>query len=104
MGKRKSAKPLRPKAKEKLDVVFHCPFCNHSKCVETRLDRKRSLGTLFCRVCDANYAMKISVLTKPIDIYAEWIDRCEELRIHEVDSAVEESQTKKINTTRKLAL
>lgn len=78
MGKRKIAKPVRPKPKEKLDVVFNCPFCNHTKCVETVLDRKRSLGTLFCRVCDANYAIKVSPLTEPIDIYSEWIDRCEE--------------------------
>lgn len=29
-------------------------------------------------MCNANYAVKMSGLTEPIDIYSEWIDRCEE--------------------------
>lgn len=37
MGKRKSANVSRARPKDKLASAFDCPFCAHSKCVETKL-------------------------------------------------------------------
>ena len=69
---------VRTAAKEKLSKVFDCPFCNHTGCVETRMQSNRGTGSLVCRVCQASYTTATNSLTEPVDIYAEWIDRCEE--------------------------
>merc|ERR1719461_325238 len=64
------------KAKERVAEVFNCPFCNYSKTVECKMDRKKHLGTISCRICGANFQMMINHLTEPIDIYSDWIDEC----------------------------
>eukprot|EP01071_Lankesteria_metandrocarpae_P010412 Lankesteria_metandrocarpae@DN5335_c0_g1_i2.p1 len=81
MGKRKGTRP-KAKVSSKLSTTFDCPFCNHSRCVETKLEKKRSLGTLLCRICNANYSTRISALTEPVDVYSDWIDRAEEENSH----------------------
>ena len=37
MGKRKVSKKVVKKLQPKLDRVFDCPFCNHSKTVEVEM-------------------------------------------------------------------
>ena len=38
MGKRKGAKKqIKKKLVRKLEVVFDCPFCNHTQCIEIDL-------------------------------------------------------------------
>merc|ERR1719150_3626441 len=64
------------KARETVAEVFNCPFCNYSKTVECKMDRKKHLGTISCRICGANFQMVIPHLTEPIDIYSDWIDEC----------------------------
>merc|ERR1719461_59282 len=62
------------KARETVAEVFNCPFCNYSKTVECKMDRKKHLGTISCRICGANFQMMINHLTEPIDIYSDWVD------------------------------
>ena len=75
-GKKSSAKPA-PKVKAKLATQFNCPFCSHSNSVEVKMDRKGQVGTLKCRVCLADFEMRINALHEPVDVFAEWIDQCE---------------------------
>jgi len=80
MGRRKSAKRrLTPKKKQPpVPTTFDCPFCNHEKTVECKIDKEKSLGLIKCSICDASYQMMITYLTEPVDVYSEWIDKCEE--------------------------
>mmetsp|Transcript_1010 Transcript_1010/g.1819 ORF Transcript_1010/g.1819 Transcript_1010/m.1819 type:complete len:86 (+) Transcript_1010:210-467(+) len=79
MGKRKSSAPPPPKKKApKLDTTFDCPFCNRKKCVFANLMTKLGIARIECRVCHARYDCEINALSEPIDVYAEWIDKCEE--------------------------
>jgi transcription elongation factor Elf1 len=74
-GKKKSAKPA-PKLKPKLATTFSCPFCSHSNSVEVKLDRKGCIGSLKCRMCAADYEMRIHALHQAVDVFADWIDQC----------------------------
>jgi transcription elongation factor Elf1 len=75
MGKRKSSKVAAKPAAPKLDEIFDCPFCNHNQTVEVKFSRGNA--TISCRICTASFEMVTSNLTKPIDVYSEWIDECE---------------------------
>ncbi|EER08774.1 Transcription elongation factor, putative, partial [Perkinsus marinus ATCC 50983] len=72
----KAMKAARPKPK--LDTTFDCPFCNSEKCIEVLMDRHKKIGTL-------------RYLHEPVDVYAHWVDQCEELNQRER----EESSSKK---------
>jgi transcription elongation factor Elf1 len=78
MGRRKSKAKVTKKVQMVVPKVFDCPFCNHSKTVECRIDSKINMGEIKCRVCDANFQTQTNFLTEAIDIYSEWIDACEE--------------------------
>jgi len=79
MGKRKSAKKPQPKKRQQpVPTTFDCPFCNHERTVECKLDKEKLIGQVRCSVCDASYQMVIHYLCEPVDVYSEWIDKCEE--------------------------
>lgn len=79
MGKRKSSKkPVVKKVKPKLATTFPCPFCNSAGAVTATLDHDRGHGAVACGVCGADYATKIDALAEPVDVYAAWIDACED--------------------------
>lgn len=78
MGKRKSSKPPPKKKRPTLDSTFNCPFCNSSKSVSAQLDQERGVGTVTCSVCGATFTSKINSLSEAIDVYSDWLDRCEE--------------------------
>lgn len=78
MGKRKSSKPPPKKKRATLDSTFNCPFCNSSKTVSAQLDQDRGVGTVTCSVCGATFTSKINSLSEAIDVYSDWLDRCEE--------------------------
>uniref|UniRef100_A0A7S2TKA4 Transcription elongation factor 1 homolog n=1 Tax=Lotharella oceanica TaxID=641309 RepID=A0A7S2TKA4_9EUKA len=79
MGKRKSKAKVIKKAKRKTAEIFDCPFCNHKGTVECIIEQKRKLATLKCRRCGAQHQMQpITMLTKPIDVFSDWIDAAEE--------------------------
>jgi transcription elongation factor Elf1 len=77
-GARRKAKK-RPEKKSKFSVptVFDCPFCNHARTVDCKMDKAKNIATIRCRVCDAQYQSVINYLSEPIDIYSEWIDEAE---------------------------
>lgn len=79
MGRRKKARKPPPKRKaiEPLDVVFNCPFCNHEKSCEVKMDRNRNTGIISCRVCLEDFQTSINYLSEPVDVYSDWIDACE---------------------------
>jgi len=82
MGRRKAkkAKPVsaaKKRMQQGVPTSFDCPFCNHEKSVECKMDRERSIGIVRCSVCDASYQMIIHVLSEPVDVYSEWLDQCE---------------------------
>jgi len=84
MGKRKSRVKIMKPAPPKVSTVFDCPFCSHNGTVEVRISKPKRLGTLSCRVCHlewqngitSNFHSLIAGLTKPVDIYCEWLDAC----------------------------
>ncbi|ELR25143.1 elongation factor 1, putative [Acanthamoeba castellanii str. Neff] len=77
MGKRKSrAKPVK-RMEQKVPTTFDCPFCNHEKAVDCKIDKDTSIGSIRCRVCNESYQMITNYLSEPIDVYSEWIDQCE---------------------------
>ncbi|KAL0486489.1 transcription elongation factor 1 [Acrasis kona] len=83
MGKRKSRKAPPKKMMQKVATVFDCPFCNHEKSVECKLDRKTSVGAVRCRVCAADYQMRITSLMEPVDVYGDWIDECDKVNVQD---------------------
>nr|CAB3467158.1 unnamed protein product [Digitaria exilis] len=79
MGKRKSRTPKpTPRKPAKLDTEFSCPFCNHRDAVACLIDRKERYAKVECRICNESYVTKAHPLTAPVDVYAEWIDACED--------------------------
>jgi len=78
MGRRKTRKaPVKKKLRLEVPKSFDCPFCNHEKTVECKMDREKQIGQIRCSVCDASYQMLINFLSEPVDVYSEWIDQCE---------------------------
>lgn len=79
MGKRKSSKkPVAKKVKPKLETSFNCPFCNAAGAVAATLDLDRGVGKVACGVCREEFVSSIDSLAEPVDVYASWIDACEE--------------------------
>lgn len=80
MGKKKSTtrKPAK-KVKQTLDITFTCLFCNHERSVSCTLDKKIGIGELHCKICGQNFQSTIHSLSKPVDVYSDWIDACEDL-------------------------
>ncbi|PAV61660.1 hypothetical protein WR25_00678 isoform A [Diploscapter pachys] len=81
MGKRKSKRKPPPKVKAivPLDTQFDCPFCNHERVCEVKMDRDKNIGFISCRVCSEDFQTSIHELSEPIDVYSEWIDACEQV-------------------------
>ncbi|XP_050532616.1 transcription elongation factor 1 homolog [Daktulosphaira vitifoliae] len=79
MGRRKSKRkpPAKRKAIEPLDTQFNCPFCNHEKSCEVKMDKSRNIGKVYCRVCLEAYQTTTSFLSEPVDVYNDWVDACE---------------------------
>ncbi len=60
MARKKSRRKPPPKRKPPvLPANFDCPFCNHDKSVDCKLDFKKNIGTLKCRICNADYETTI---------------------------------------------
>ncbi|KAH8034867.1 hypothetical protein HPB51_003154 [Rhipicephalus microplus] len=91
MGRRRSKRKPPPKRKniEPLETQFNCPFCNHERSCEVKMDRQRNTGRITCRVCleDFQTAINLAIvlnwdptptdLSEAIDVYSDWIDACE---------------------------
>uniref|UniRef100_T1H732 Transcription elongation factor 1 homolog n=1 Tax=Megaselia scalaris TaxID=36166 RepID=T1H732_MEGSC len=79
MGRRKSKRkpPAKRKAIMPLDQQFNCPFCNHEKSCEVKMDKSRNTARITCRVCLEEFSCTINFLSEPIDVYNDWVDACE---------------------------
>ncbi|KZC10260.1 PREDICTED: transcription elongation factor 1 homolog [Dufourea novaeangliae] len=79
MGRRKSKRkpPSKKKAIQPLDTQFNCPFCNHEKSCEVKMDKPRNTARITCRVCLEDFQTTINLLSEPLDVYNDWIDACE---------------------------
>jgi transcription elongation factor Elf1 len=42
---------------QKVPTTFDCPFCNHEKAVDCKIDKDTSIGSIRCRVCNESYQM-----------------------------------------------
>jgi len=80
MGRRRSKRKPPPKVKPvmPLDQLFNCPFCNHEKSCDVKMDRQRNIATIRCQVCVEDYQTSINYLSEPVDVYSDWIDACEQ--------------------------
>lgn len=43
------------------------------------MDYDHAQGEIKCDQCNAKHESRISRLSEPIDVYAEWIDMCEDV-------------------------
>ncbi|XP_064899880.1 LOW QUALITY PROTEIN: tartrate-resistant acid phosphatase type 5-like [Columba livia] len=79
MGRRKSKRKPPPKKKVTgtLETQFTCPFCNHEKSCDVKMDRARNTGVISCTVCLEEFQTPITYLSEPVDVYSDWIDACE---------------------------
>ncbi|XP_071656698.1 transcription elongation factor 1 homolog isoform X1 [Patagioenas fasciata] len=93
MGRRKSKRKPPPKKKVTgtLETQFTCPFCNHEKSCDVKMDRARNTGVISCTVCLEEFQTPITCilngtpdprdpipyLSEPVDVYSDWIDACE---------------------------
>ncbi|XP_009991973.1 PREDICTED: transcription elongation factor 1 homolog, partial [Chaetura pelagica] len=60
-----------------LETQFTCPFCNHEKSCDVKMDRARNTGVISCTVCLEEFQTPITYLSEPVDVYSDWIDACE---------------------------
>lgn len=78
MGKAKSKRQAPKKAVAPLDTLFNCPFCNHEKSCEVKMDRAKNVARIACRICSEEFTTTVNYLSEPIDVYSDWIDACEQ--------------------------
>jgi transcription elongation factor Elf1 len=79
MAKKKSRKVPVKKPAPKLAKVFDCPFCNHTSCIEIKLDKDKKIGALHCRICKTKFNSKINHLSAEVDVFCDWLDECHEI-------------------------
>uniref|UniRef100_A0A3B5AP05 Transcription elongation factor 1 homolog n=1 Tax=Stegastes partitus TaxID=144197 RepID=A0A3B5AP05_9TELE len=64
MGRRKSKRKPPPKKKMtgNLDTQFTCPFCNHEKSCDVKMERTRNTGIISCSVCLEEFQTPITCI------------------------------------------
>ena len=62
MGRRKSSRKAPPKRKmiQPLDKNFTCPFCNHEKSCDVKMDYEKKTAHIRCTVCSEDYQSVIN--------------------------------------------
>ena len=62
MGRRKSKRKPAPKKKmiQPLDKVFTCPFCNHEKSCDVKMELSKNTAHIRCNVCSEDYQTVIN--------------------------------------------
>ncbi len=60
MGRRKSKRGPGPKRKalQPLETMFNCPFCNHEKSCEVKMEKTRNTGRIQCNVCMEDFQVR----------------------------------------------
>ena len=77
-SKKKAQKPIA-KAGRKLPSSFKCPFCSRADSVNVVMMRTVLVGSLRCGSCGVDFKTRITALSQPVDVYADWIDACNAL-------------------------
>ncbi|KAL6029919.1 hypothetical protein STEG23_038304 [Scotinomys teguina] len=79
MGRRKSKRKPPPKKKMTgtLETQFTCPFCNHEKSCDVKMDRARNTGVISHTVCLEEFQTPITYLSELVDVFSDWIATCE---------------------------
>ncbi|XP_073910136.1 evolutionarily conserved signaling intermediate in Toll pathway, mitochondrial isoform X3 [Castor canadensis] len=75
MGRRKSKRKPPPKKKMTgtLETQFTCPFCNHEKSCDVKMDRARNTGVISCTVCLEEFQTPITcILGKSPEWKRDW--------------------------------
>uniref|UniRef100_A0A3Q2QK63 Transcription elongation factor 1 homolog n=1 Tax=Fundulus heteroclitus TaxID=8078 RepID=A0A3Q2QK63_FUNHE len=64
MGRRKSKRKPPPKKKMTgdLETQFTCPFCNHEKSCDVKMERSRNTGVISCSVCLEEFQTPITCI------------------------------------------
>jgi transcription elongation factor Elf1 len=62
-----------------LPSTFTCLFCNHENAVIVKIDKKGGVGNLYCKVCGQRFQTSTNYLSVAADVYADWIDACEDV-------------------------
>ncbi|CAK9302409.1 unnamed protein product [Gordionus sp. m RMFG-2023] len=87
MGRKKSKRkpPQKQKSIQPLEKQFNCPFCNHEKSCDVKMDRGHNTASIMCRVCLEEFHDNINYLSEPLDVYCNWVDACEQANQQERD-------------------
>lgn len=85
----------------KVERVFDCPFCCHSKTVEVKLQRPQKKATLKCRICKDNYEFGITKLMLEVDVFCRWIDECQRINEPLIAGGVTQAKVEKLGFTDK---
>ncbi len=66
MGRRKSKRKAPPKRKltSPLDKLFTCPFCNHEKSCDVKMDKNKNTAHIRCSVCSEDYQTVVNCKRK----------------------------------------
>mmetsp|Transcript_8143 Transcript_8143/g.19240 ORF Transcript_8143/g.19240 Transcript_8143/m.19240 type:complete len:178 (+) Transcript_8143:68-601(+) len=80
MGRRAKKAPVQTKKRHTLAKRFKCPFCTVEDVVECKMDQRKGIGSLACRLCGASFQMPVHHLHEPIDVFSEWLDECEAVK------------------------
>ncbi|XP_011849437.1 PREDICTED: transcription elongation factor 1 homolog isoform X1 [Mandrillus leucophaeus] len=77
MGRRKSKRKPPPKKKMTgtLETQFTCPFCNHEKSCDVKMDRARNTGVISCTVCLEEFQTPITSSAHPLLSVMSWVLR-----------------------------
>ncbi|PWA32666.1 hypothetical protein CCH79_00012440, partial [Gambusia affinis] len=80
MGRRKSKRKPPPKKKMTgdLETQFTCPFCNHEKSCDVKMERSRNTGVISCSVCLEEFQTPITCI-----LFTKWII-AREVKCHSV--------------------
>ncbi len=62
MGRRKSSRKPAPKKKllQPLEKVFTCPFCNHEKSCDVKMELEKNTAYIKCNVCSEDFQTVIN--------------------------------------------
>lgn len=62
MGRRKSKRKAPPKRRltQPLEKVFTCPFCNHEKSCDVKMELDKNTAHIRCTVCSEDFQTVIN--------------------------------------------
>lgn len=65
-----------------------------------KLDKKHAVGDLWCKICGQKWQTNINYLSAAVDVYADWIDACENVAQEAVAQEAEDKKFSSYATSR----